>query len=73
MLQCPEHKPGVMLVLLGRQGTGKGLFFQILQRIWSRTSLLVSDIDQIVGRFNAALEHNYVIIMDEAMFSGDRK
>ena len=73
MFQCPEHKPGVMLVLLGKQGTGKGLFFQILQRIWSRTSLLVSDIDQIVGRFNAALEHNYVIIMDEAMFSGDRK
>ena len=73
MFQCPEHKPGVMLVLLGKQGTGKGLFFQILQRIWARTSLLVSDIDQIVGRFNAALEHNYVIIMDEAMFSGDRK
>lgn len=73
MLQCPEHKPGVMLVLLGRQGTGKGLFFQILQRIWSRTALLVSDIDQIVGRFNAALEQNYVIMMDEAMFSGDRK
>lgn len=73
MLQYPEHKPGVMLVLLGRQGTGKGLFFQILQRIWSRTALLVSDIDQIVGRFNAALEQNYVIMMDEAMFSGDYK
>jgi hypothetical protein len=73
MLQYPEHKPGVMLVLLGKQGTGNGLFFQILQRIWSRTALLVSDIDQIVGRFNAALEQNYVIMMDEAMFSGDYK
>ncbi len=73
MLQHPEIKPGVMVVLLGKQGTGKGLFFQILQRIWPRTSLLVSDINQVVGQFNAALERNYIIIMDEAMFSGDRK
>ena len=73
MLQRPEEKPGVMVVLLGNQGTGKGLFFQILQRIWGRTSLLVSDIQQVVGNFNAALERNYVIMMDEALFSGDRK
>ena len=73
MLQRPHVKPGIMLVLLGKQGTGKGLFFQILQRIWPRSSLLVSDINQVIGQFNAALERNYVIIMDEAMFSGDRK
>ena len=73
MLQKPEDKPGIMVVLLGKQGTGKGLFFQILQRIWSRTSLLVSDIQQVVGQFNGALERHYVIIMDEALFSGDRK
>lgn len=73
MLQLPHIKPGIMLILLGKQGTGKGLFFQILQRIWPRTSLLVSDINQVIGQFNAALERNYVIIMDEAMFSGDRK
>jgi hypothetical protein len=73
MLQYPHEKPGVMIVLLGKQGTGKGLFFQVLQRIWSRTSLLVSDVNQVVGQFNAALERHYVIIMDEALFSGDRK
>jgi hypothetical protein len=73
MLQRPEIKPGVMIVLLGGQGTGKGMFFQILQRIWQRTSLLVSDIQQVVGQFNAALERNFVILMDEALFSGDRK
>lgn len=73
MLQFPEDKPGIMVVLLGKQGTGKGVFFQILQRIWSRTSLLVSDIQQVVGQFNGALERHYVVIMDEALFSGDRK
>lgn len=73
MLQHPEVKPGVMIVLLGGQGTGKGMFFQILQRIWPGTSLLISDIQQVVGQFNAALERNFVILMDEALFSGDRK
>jgi len=73
MLQHPEEKPGVMIILLGKQGTGKGLFFQILQCIWSRSTLLVSDINQVVGKFNAALERHYVILMDEALFSGDRK
>jgi hypothetical protein len=73
MVQKPEDKPGVMIILLGGQGTGKGMFFQLLKKIWPRTTLLVSDINQIVGQFNAALERNYVICMDEAMFSGDRK
>jgi len=73
MLQFPALKPGVMVVLLGKQGTGKGLFFQILHRIWPKTTLLVSDINQVLGQFNAALERNFVVVMDEAMFSGDRK
>ena len=73
MLQYPNIKPGVIIVLLGGQGTGKGTFFRILYRIWSRTTLIVSDVNQIVGTFNAALERNYVICMDEALFSGDKK
>jgi hypothetical protein len=73
MLQRPDIKPGIIIVLLGGQGTGKGTFFRILYRIWSRTTLIVSDVNQIVGTFNAALERNYVICMDEALFSGDKK
>ena len=73
MLQNPSEKPGIVPVLLGRQGTGKGVFFQLLQAIWSKTFLLVSDIDEVVGKFNAALERNYIICMDEALFVGDKK
>lgn len=73
MLQRPEEKPGVMLVFLGGQGTGKGTFFVLLRRLWPRTTLQVSDVDYVVGQFNAALERNYVICMDEALFAGDRK
>jgi len=73
MVQRPEEKPGVMIILLGRQGTGKGMFFQLLSQLWPRTTLVVSDIAQVVGQFNASLERNFVICMDEAIFSGDRK
>jgi hypothetical protein len=73
MVQRPHEKPGVMLVLLGRQGTGKGMFFKLLRALWARTTLLVTDVDQVIGRFNACLERNYAICMDEALFAGDRK
>ncbi len=73
MIQKPEEKPGVIIVLLGGQGTGKGMFFQLLRAIWPRTTLLVSDVDQVIGRFNAALERNFVVCMDETLFAGDRK
>jgi hypothetical protein len=73
MLQRPEEKPGVMIILLGNEGVGKGIFFQILERIWPKTYLMVSDINKVLGTFNATLERYYVVIMDEALFSGDRK
>ena len=73
MWQKPEEKPGVAIVLLGGQGTGKGTFFQLLANIWTRTTLQVSSVEHIVGGFNAAMERNFIIIMDEALFSGDRR
>ena len=73
MLQYPEIKPGIMVVLLGAQGTGKGTFFKLLAGIWPRTTLVVNDVDHVIGNFNAVLEQNYVVCMDEALFSGDRK
>ena len=73
MLQRPEDKPGIMVVFLSGQGTGKGTFYKLLGRVWSRTSLQVSDIGEVIGQFNAALERNYVVCMDEALFAGDKK
>jgi hypothetical protein len=71
MLQKPEVKPGVMPVLMGGQGTGKGTFFKLLSAIWSKTSLITNQIDQITGRFNNVLETVYVVWLDEALFVGN--
>ncbi len=73
MLQRPEEKPGIMIVFLSGQGCGKGTFYKILGRIWSQTTLQVCDINEVTGQFNAALERNYVVCMDEALFAGDKK
>jgi hypothetical protein len=71
MLQKPEEKPGVMVVLLGGEGIGKGTLEQILRKIFSATTVLISDVDSVVGRFNTALERAYVVFMDEALFHGN--
>jgi hypothetical protein len=73
MVQRPAEKPTVMIVMLGGQGTGKGVFFSLLRAIWPQTTLQISDIDHVIGGFNAQVERNYVICMDEALFAGDRK
>jgi hypothetical protein len=73
MLQKPEEKPGIIIVMLAEQGAGKGTLFRLLNKIWARTTLQVLDVEQVVGHFNAALERHYVICMDEAIFKGDNK
>jgi hypothetical protein len=70
-IQKPEEKPGIMVVLLGGEGIGKGTLEQILRKIFSATTLLVSDVNSVVGRFNACLERAYIVFMDEALFKGD--
>ena len=49
MWQKPEEKPGVAIVLLGGQGTGKGTFFQLLANIWTRTTLQVSSVEHMLA------------------------
>lgn len=72
-LQRPWEKPGVLIALIGGQGIGKGTFGRILRRIWSATYLQINNIDSVTGNFNASLERAFIVFMDEALFSGDRR
>ncbi len=72
-LQRPEEKPGVMIILVGGQGIGKGTLGKILQRIWSATYIQINNIDSVTGNFNASLERAFIIFMDEALFAGNRR
>ena len=71
-LQKPEDKPGVMIILIGGQGTGKGTVGRILQKIWGPSYLQVHNMKSVTGNFNGALEQAYIVFLDEALFVGDR-
>ncbi len=74
MLQTPEEKPMVAVILLGGQGIGKGAFYTLIKTIWPYTVQQVQSIDEVTGRFTAAaLEQSLAVWMDEALFSGDKK
>lgn len=72
MLQKPEEKPGIAIVMLSQEGCGKGSMFALLNAIWTRTTLEVSDVDHVVGTFNGLLEKNYIVCLDEALFKGNK-
>jgi len=72
-LKHPEEKPGIMIVLIGAEGAGKGFFVRLLEALWGATTLQVSDIAAITGNFNAALERAFWVALDECMFKGDKK
>jgi hypothetical protein len=72
-LQRPAEKPGVIIVLLGGQGVGKGTVEVLLRRIWGSTTLLVNKVDMIVGSFNGVMERAFNVFLDEAVFYGDRR
>jgi hypothetical protein len=72
-LRRPHEKPGVMIVLIGEQGVGKGLLLALLRRIFGPTAWQTSSINHVVGRFNAWLEGVMIVMLDEALFEGDKK
>lgn len=71
LYQKPEEKPGIMVALMSAQGCGKGVFMDMLRMIWSRTTIMINDIEQITGRFNLSLERHLIVCLDEAMYVND--
>ena len=72
-LQKPEEKPGVMIVMQGKEGTGKGTLAYLLSLIWSATFIQVHNIADVLGNFTDALETSFMVFFDEALFAGDIK
>ncbi|WP_257265763.1 primase-helicase family protein [Endozoicomonas sp. ONNA2] len=72
-LQKPEELPSVAVVLMGRQGTGKGVFVNEFGKIFGDHFKQVSSSEQLLGRFNALLADSLLIFMDEALWGGEKK
>lgn len=74
LIQKPAEKPGVSILLLGGQGTGKGTFAaKIVGGLYAHHFLHLQSDAALTGTFNEALESSLVVFADEAFFCGDRR
>ena len=69
MIQKPEEKPEVAIILKSGQGTGKGSMVEPIEEMIKHHYFMADNPDQIAGRFNAALENQIFIFADEAFFA----
>jgi hypothetical protein len=74
IVQNPARKPGVALVLRGREGTGKSVLGAILRRLLGARNVVVNaDKDRLLGKFNSALASKILIQAEETFFAGDSR
>jgi hypothetical protein len=70
MVQFPGKLPGVCWVIRGKQGTGKTIVYDSLQRIFRRFNrALLDNPKQVVGNFNMHLAEKVLVCADEAVFA----
>ena len=72
MVQKPEEKPCVAVILKAVQGTGKGTFVDPLGQIMGSHYLYADNPEVVAGRFNGAMENKLLVFADEAFF-GSKK
>lgn len=72
IFQEPQRKPGTCVVIKGIEGTGKSLIKRAMRRILGSAVHSVSQPKHITGNFNAHLDHNLLLVCEEAIWSGDK-
>jgi hypothetical protein len=72
MLQQPTVKPGTMVVLRGRKGSGKSLPMKWLRHAVGPYGAVFSNMDQLTGRFTEHLERLVFAGLEEGLWGGDR-
>lgn len=72
-VQHPDSPGQVAVVMRGRMGTGKGVFWKHFGALFGRHYMQVTDPKHLVGNFNSHLRDCVVLFADEAFYAGDKK
>ena len=72
-IQNPGRRPGVALVIRGKQGVGKGVFVNEFCRLFGPHAIQVTQSSHLVGNFNAHLRDKLIVFADEAFWAGDKR
>jgi putative DNA primase/helicase len=66
LIQKPDEKPSVAIVLKSCEGAGKGALVEPVMRILGAHGVHVNGTGQIAGRFNSTLANKQLVFIDEA-------
>lgn len=72
VVQTPEQRLGVAIVLRGKQGTGKGITCTEFGKLFGPHFTHVQHSRHLVGNFNAHLKQTVVLFADEAFWAGTK-
>jgi Bifunctional DNA primase/polymerase, N-terminal/Family of unknown function (DUF5906)/Primase C terminal 2 (PriCT-2) len=72
-VQNPGSLPETSISFIGAKGTGKTTYGESVAKIFGEHGIVVSDISQVVGRFNGHLETKCFAYLDEAVWGGDKR
>ncbi|MGX8942074.1 DUF5906 domain-containing protein [Symbiopectobacterium sp. Eva_TO] len=76
LIQRPDEKPSVAIVMKSIPGTGKGTMVRPLQDILGQYAVHINGAGQIAGKFNATMANKLLIFADEVTvgrnYEGDR-
>lgn len=61
------------LVLMGKQGTGKGVFVKAMGKIFGKHFLHLDNIERLLGNFNFHMKNAVLVFGDEAIWGGNKK
>lgn len=72
LFQKPGRPGQVAIVMLGRQGTGKGVFARTIGSMLGQHFLHITSGMHLTGRFNGHLQDAVLVFADEAVAANDR-
>lgn len=73
IFQKPAELPGTALTILGKQGTGKSTFTDMLGMLIGQHFIDSITVNDLTGVFNSALKDRLLIVADEATWGGNKK
>lgn len=72
MVQQPDRKKGVALVLRGAKGTGKSTFAEALAALLGNHAMKVTHMRHLTGNFNRHLADKLLVVAEESFWAGDK-
>lgn len=73
MIQKPNELPGVAIVIMGPQGTGKGTVANAVMELTGVHGLHLDSADRLVSKFNEHLADKMFIFADESLWGGNKQ